>query len=357
MAFAFLGGGQPIGFALGLVMGGILVDSVGWRFGYYISTALNVLIFVGAFFSLSAPKITESHRRRERLLRDIDWVGITIASICIATLSYVFAMITSSTTTIHNAPNIALLALSTCLIPTFVFWVGRQEKLHRPAVIPNSIWRKTDFTAICITVFLCWAQFNAFGYFVTLFIQDIQHVSALQTSLRFLPLVIVGFGTNMIAGYLMDKVSASVLVRITSLLSAAAPLLFATASPSWTYWAAAFPALCLSPIACDVLFNVSSLVITATFRKNEQALAGGVFTTVSQLGNSIGLAVTAMVASSVTIESASGKKPTEPQAVLNGYRAAFWLCFAAAAVSCVIGSFGLRRSGKVGLKKREQSGI
>ena len=154
----------------------------------------------------------------------------------------------------------------------------------------------------------------------------------------------------MVAGYLMDKVPASLLVLASSLLSAVAPLLFAILSPESKYWAAAFPALCLSPIACDVLFNVSNLVITASFPFTEQALAGGVFTTVSQLGNSIGLAVTAMVASSVAMNTASGKS-ADMVAILEGYRAAFWLCFSAAMLSCIIGSFGLRRSGKVGLKR------
>ena len=350
MAFALLGGGQPIGFALGLVLGGIFVDSIGWRYGYYISCIINALIFVGAFFSTSASPSSENQRRRKRLLQDIDWVGVCLASACIAMLSYVFATLTSSTSTIRHPSNIVILAIAVALMPSFVFWVGRQERLGKPAIIPNSIWRNADFTSICITVFLSWAQFNAFGYFATLFIQDLQHISALQTSLRFLPMVMVGLGTNILAGYLMDKVSASILVLIASLLSAGAPLLYAISSPRWTYWAAAFPAMCLCPIASDVLFNVSNLVITASFKKDKQALAGGVFTTVSQMGNSIGLAMTAMVASTVTMDRARGK-PANPSDVLEGYHAAFWLCFAAAVVSSVIGTFGLRRSGKVGLKR------
>ena len=353
MAFAFLGGGFPLGFALGAVLGGILIDTVGWRFGYYINFAISVLIFVGALFSLPRPISEGSSNRRKRLLHDIDWVGIAIASACIAMLSYVFAMVTSSTSTLRHPPNIALLALSATLMPTFVFWVGRQEKLGRPAVIPNSIWRKTAFTSICITVFLCWAQFNAFGYFATLFIQNIQHISPLQTALRYLPQVICGFATNMLTGYLLDKVSAGILVLIASLLSASAPLLFATASPSWTYWAAAFPAMCLAPVSTDVLFSVSNHVITATFNKKDQALAGGIFATVSQLGNSIGLAMTAMVASLVTMGTDAKGQSVDPAAILKGYRAAFWLCFAGAVVSCTVGGVGLRRSGKVGLKKTE----
>ena len=56
MAFAFLGAGQPLGFALGLVLGGIPVDSIGWRYGYYVSCAINALIFVGAYFSIPLPR-------------------------------------------------------------------------------------------------------------------------------------------------------------------------------------------------------------------------------------------------------------------------------------------------------------
>ena len=352
MAFAFFGGGMPIGFTCGLVLGGFLVDSVGWRFGYYISCALNVLILIGAFFSVPVVKPIGTPHRRQRLMRDIDWVGVATASVCIALLSYVLAMITSSSSTMRNPTNIALLAVSVVLMPSFVFWVGRQEKLGRPALIPNSLWRKTEFTSICISVFLCWAQFNAFGYFVSLFIQDIQHVSASQTSLRFLPMVVVGFITNMVTGYLMDKVSAGILVLIASLLSAGSPLLLAITSTRWIYWVAIFPAMSLSPLASDVLFNVSNHVITSSFKKNQQALAGGVFSTVGQLGNSIGLAITALVASSVTMEAARSEL-ANPLAIVKGYRAAFWLCFSAALVSSLIGAFGLRRSGKVGLKKRE----
>lgn len=250
----------------------------------------------------------------------------------------------------HKPENIVLVAIAGLLVPAFILWVGRQERLGRPAIIPNSVWRKTEFSSICVTVFLTWAMFNAFGYWCTLYLQELQGISAIQTSLRFLPLVVVGFLTNLAAGLLVDKVHAAVLVVVGCIFSAASPLLFAVLSPNWIYWAAAFPAMCFSPISSDLLFNVSNLVITATFASDGQALAGGVFNTVTQLGNSVGLAVTAVLASAVQ-KSAMERGETEDEARLTGYRAAFWLCFAAAVVSCFTASFGLRKSGKVGLKK------
>lgn len=69
---------------------------------------------------------------------------------------------------IKHPANIALLSLAIALMPCFVLWVGRQEKLARPAIVPNSLWMRAEFTSVCIAVFLTWAMFNAFGYFVTL---------------------------------------------------------------------------------------------------------------------------------------------------------------------------------------------
>jgi predicted MFS family arabinose efflux permease len=162
-------------------------------------------------------------------------------------------------------------------------------------------------------------------------------------------MVTMGFATNILTGFLVDKLPASILVLVASLLSAVSPAVYATLSPRSPYWVAAFPAMCLSPVSTD-LFNVSNLVITANFRSNEQALARGVFNTISQLGNSIGLAVTSMIASSVTMEAKKGNSANS-QSALDGYRAAFWMCFAAAIVSCLVSSVGLRKSGEVGLKR------
>lgn len=89
IAFGSLGGGQPVGFALGLVLGGVLVDSIGWRYGYYLALIFNALIFCAAVFTL--PKSRSQPNRWHRVLHDLDWVGAVTASTSLGVLSYVFA--------------------------------------------------------------------------------------------------------------------------------------------------------------------------------------------------------------------------------------------------------------------------
>lgn len=96
-----------------------------------------------------------------------------------------------------------------------------------------------------------------------------------------------------------------------------------------------------------VLFTVSNLVISDAFPPEVQSLAGGVFNEVSQFGNSVGLAVTAAIAASITDRSAS--ESTE-DALMKGYRAAFWTIFAGTAVVVIVSAYGLRHGGFVGKK-------
>jgi Na+/melibiose symporter-like transporter len=160
-------------------------------------------------------------------------------------------MITSDYMNIKSALNITLLCLSALLLPAFVLWAARQERLGKPVLIPNSLWRKPSFTATCVMVFFTWAVFNAFQYLSTLWFQRVLGVSSLQTSIRFLPMVIVGAGTNVFTGYLVDKVAVGNLVFISAVVSSAAPLLMAIGPADWSYWRATFPAMLLSPVHAD----------------------------------------------------------------------------------------------------------
>ena len=78
-----------------------------------------------------------------------------------------------------------------------------------------------------------------------------------------------------------------------------------------------------------------------------QSLAGGVFNEVCQFGNAVGLAVTAAIASSVSAHSGISEGT---DALMRGYRAAFWTIFAAAVMLLPVSWFGLKKSGLVGKK-------
>ncbi|KAF2802029.1 uncharacterized protein BDZ99DRAFT_429276 [Mytilinidion resinicola] len=351
IAFASMGGGQPIGFSLGLTLGGVLSDSIGWRWGFYIAAIINTVIFGLAVYGLPRNIDSQEPITWTRLSSDIDWIGALISSASLAMLSYAFASITGNASNIRHAPTLLTLLTSLALIPLFIFWVGRQERLHRPAIIPNSLWRNRTFTSICLAVFLTWGAFNAVESMLTLFFQYVQRISPIQTSIRFLPAPVSGALSNIVMGLVVHRVRADWAVAAGTAIACVSPLLMALADPAWSYWAVEFVAVLLSPVGADVLFTISNLLITSVFPAKTQALAGGVFNTVAQIGKSVGLATSAVVASSVTARAGFVEEGERPRALMVGYRATFWYCFGLCLATLLVALVGLRKIGRVGVKR------
>jgi MFS family permease len=87
---AILGAAQPLGFSAGLFLGGVLVDSIGWRWGWYIASILSTIVFGVVFRAVPRQKQMSPDTWR-RLACGIDWIGALIASACLGLLSYVLA--------------------------------------------------------------------------------------------------------------------------------------------------------------------------------------------------------------------------------------------------------------------------
>ncbi|KAE8420608.1 major facilitator superfamily domain-containing protein [Aspergillus pseudocaelatus] len=350
IGFACLGLGQPFGFSVGLVLGGLFqATSLKWRFGYYLCAGVTMGLAVVNFFKL--PKDSERQPFTfERLRREIDWMGIFLSSSSLGMISYVFAAITDSPSNIHKAENIALLCVAAVMMPAFLGWMSWREKIGKSALIPNSLWQNTAFSSICIMVLFSWAVLNGMETILSLFFQEVQDLPAIQAALRFLPSIIIGIILNLGTGLLVHRLHANYLVLVTSVLSAGSPLLMAIIDPEWSWWYCAFWAMLLGPLSADVIFTVANLIITDAFTPKTQGLAGAVFNVVAQFGTSIGLTIFAIISAGVT-QGSSYENKKSPEALMLGYRAVFWTCFGLMMAACCFGSWGLRKVGKVGLKR------
>ncbi|WQF81085.1 Putative major facilitator superfamily, MFS transporter superfamily [Colletotrichum destructivum] len=348
-AFASMGGGQPIGFSIGLSIGGVFTDTIGWRWGFHIAAIINTVIFLVALKwlpGLGSREAVTWHRFRT----EVDWIGAFLASGFLSMISYVLAVITDSTHEMEKAENIALLVISASLAGAFVAWVERQERLGRPAIIPNSLWKNRSFSSICLSVFMVWGAFNATEQLSSFYLQYVQRLSATNTSVRFLPAPMGGVLASIVAGLVVHRVRADLAILVAVALSSLSSVLMAVADPAWSYWLCVFWAMLMNAIGADMLFTISNLLITSLFPARTQGVAGGVYNTIAQIGKSVGLASSGAIASAVTARSGVANKAS-PAALLEGYRASYWYCLGLYGATLVVTVWGLRKIGKVGVKK------
>ncbi|OJJ50316.1 hypothetical protein ASPZODRAFT_57848 [Penicilliopsis zonata CBS 506.65] len=347
IAVGCFGLGQPLGFSVGLVLGGLFeATAPGWRVGYYLTAGLAFILSLVNLVNLPST-LQRAPWSWQRFRAEIDWVGLLLSSGCLGLFSYVCSAITSDTAAIKKPQIIALLALAGALAPMFLFWMNRQEKHGRPALIPNSIWQNKAFTSICLVVLLSWAVLNGMETFLSLFFQEVQDLPPIQAAIRFFPNIIIGIILNFGTGVFVDRLRADHLVIVTSLLSAGSPLLMALIQAHWSWWSCAFWAVLISPLSADVIFTVANLLISDLFTPTTQGLASAVFNTVAQFGTSIGLTVFAILSASVTKQSKYENKAS-PEALMQGYRAVFWMSFGMMICGCGVSAWGLRKIGKVG---------
>lgn len=379
LAFACTGLGQVLGYFVGLLFGGVFIDTVGWRVGWYVVSGVLCGLWVGGWWlmprrdhrGVGGGDNTSWAAMGRELRKKVDWVGAGLGSASLALLAYVLVQLSNSESAIKAPGIVAMLGVSLGLMPVFGWWMHFAEKKGYPVLIPNRLWKQPAFVGVCVMMVLSYAVMQTMELFCTLFFQHVQGLSAMQSSVRMVPAMVVATALVLMTGMFIHKLPPVYLVLPTSLLCAGAPLLMALNRPDWPYWYAAFPAQMLQPVgisvtshslqmstvnanrkqmSADVLFSVGIIVVSEVFPDDTQALAGSVFNTAGQFGISIGLALIGIVSETFTQRSPHPDKKG-PAALADGYRAAFWTAFGWMLLICVVALMSLRKVERVGVKR------
>lgn len=92
IAFATWGLSQPLGFSFGLVLGGLLVETIGWRAGWFLYGGLTMVLFVLGLWAL--PRGFSGVAKGDmwkQLKTKVDWLGAGLASAAMTFASYLCA--------------------------------------------------------------------------------------------------------------------------------------------------------------------------------------------------------------------------------------------------------------------------
>ncbi|KAJ7607813.1 major facilitator superfamily [Mycena polygramma] len=364
-AFGVLGAGQPLGYILGLVLGGLLSQSKAtWRAIFYVQAALGALfvllgiIYLPRFSSSSSSPNSPNSSSKRLYDKGLDWGGALLSTAGIGLLTYSLAASATAPHGFRTPLIIALLVGSIVLLG--VFWAVEvwRENRGKSVLMPPSIWRhpRARMPATIGMVFFAWWNFNTLLYLCALYYQQVHLLSPLQTSLRFLPSIITGVATNLAGGWLMNRVAGLPLILGAVTMNMVAALLFSLMEVNSDFWRISLWVMILLAGA-DLVYPAGTLQVSSAFDNDSKSLAGGIFTVATRLGASIGMAVTTSITTSVSSTyhaSHPDLSPTAPEVLLVGFRAGAWSLFAAAAVSFFIALVGLRGIGIIGFEQEEE---
>jgi hypothetical protein len=205
--------------------------------------------------------------------------------------------------------------------------------------------------------------------------QDYKMLSSIQTTIRYLPLGIVGSKylihfllilltpqvcTTFGSGYLLSRVRGNYILLFGLGSACIANLLFAVPiPPSTNDFAYGFPAMSLMAFGADTCYPCLGLFTTQSLPREDQGVAGAIFQTFGAIGRAIFLPVSSAIQASAQSRKVRNGA-SESEAFLQGLRAVEWFCVGCMVASVLMTAIGLRNIGKIGLLKKlgtVQSGI
>ncbi|CAO3690966.1 unnamed protein product [Umbelopsis ramanniana] len=279
IALGTFGGCGPVGFVLGLVIGGALLFTIGWRWIFYISTICSFIMFVVAF--LYVPDF-----RHECSTEKIDVPGFFLV-----TSGFILLIYALSDGQWHLARGPATLVIGVALIGAFLLW---QFKSSHPLVHP-SWWLRRNFAAAFAIGGLQYAQFMGYIYVTTLMFQDAFGYTAIQTALYYLPMSLVAFVIGNSVGYITPHIGVHALLIIGSVICLGACIGTLFYSYELGFWKLIFPMHILYGASLPLLYVGGQNAMIAAASPSEAGTLGAIYNTSCQLGASIGAAIMAAV--------------------------------------------------------------
>ncbi|KAJ5777388.1 major facilitator superfamily-domain-containing protein [Penicillium odoratum] len=315
-----------VGFGAGLIFGGFLTSSLGWRYLFYLIPIIPGSLGILGVFVL--PQDREVTKEREKM----DYLGAVLSTIGLILLQFVLS--SGGRYGWGNPFIIVILILAVGILVGFVMY----EKYITNPLMPLSLWTIPNFAGLWIAGFTCYGSYQNIIYYIVLMAQKVDGLSAGDTAIRLLPMGAIGFVASLGTGKLLEYMNAKYCLIAGLVLSVLAAVPSAvTATQTENFWVNTLATSLISISAVSFIFVTTSTTILTSVPVEVKSLCGGMLNTAFQIGSGVALAISAATTSAVDIEKEHGL----PQQYSTG----LWCSTGFAGLGLIIGIFAVRRKG------------
>jgi EmrB/QacA subfamily drug resistance transporter len=309
--------------ALGPVIGGVLVDSVGWRGVFWVNIPFGI-----AALALTARYVPES---RAATRRSLDPFGQILVLLALVTVSY--GIIEGPDLGWSSALIVACFAVAVVAITVLLAWSRRVAE----PLIDLRFFRSLPFSGAALTAVTGMTAFAGFLFLITLYLQEVRGYSALTAGLCLVPMALLMAVSAPLCGRFIAAHGTRIPLVIagTGITAGGVLLAFLTAaSPVWY--------LLLSCMVLGLGMGWVNAPITnnavAGMPRARAGTAAGIASTGRHVGSSLGVAVMGSVL-------AAGLHGSIASGFASATRPAWWIV---AAMGASVLALALVTTGRAG---------
>lgn len=303
------------GGAFGLLLGGLLTDTLSWEWNFFVNVPVGV-----AAFLLAARYVPESYA--ENRPDTVDVAGAV--SVTGGLLVLVYAIVKAQDFGWGSARTLGLFAAAIALLAAFV----AIERRSKAPLIRLGIFRVRSLTGANSVLLLVASGMFAMFFFASLYVQELLHYSPLRAGVAFLPVtagIMVGAGLSQ---QLIKRVGVRSVAIAGMSIATVGMVLLTGVSAHGSYAADLLPGLLPVAVGMGLTFVPITLIATTNVEAEDAGLASGLFNTAQQVGGALGLAILSTLAADKTESVLGGLgHPPSPadsaSALTEGFQVAF----------------------------------
>jgi EmrB/QacA subfamily drug resistance transporter len=330
-ALGILGAIAGSGAAIGVLLGGVLTEYIGWEWIFFV----NVPIGVGTLF-LVQRIVRES--RIEGLTRHFDAFGA--ASVTASLMLLVYGLTQAPNKGWGSGQTIGVLIASVVLMAVFLF----VEDRSRSPLMPLGFFRKRTPTGANIVGFGLGTMVFGMFFLLSLYQQQVLGFSALKTGVGYLAVALTAVVASGAAQASVTRIGVKPALAFGLALIGGGLLYLTQISVDGSYVADLLPAFLMIGVGLGFAFVPVSIAALSGIESQEAGLASGLINTSQQIGGALGVAILTTVATSrIDSLTPAGADFPSTSALTSGYSLAFWVAAAFAGVSVIATLLALRR--------------
>ncbi|MGW0943440.1 MFS transporter [Streptomyces sp. NPDC002623] len=320
-----------ISMAAGPLLGGLLVETVGWRSIFWLNLPVGLVALLATLRYVPESRAPKARRP--------DPVGQLLVIVLFGSLTY--AIIEAPEAGLTTSGPFAAVALAALI------GLLRYEPRRAEPLIDLRFFRSVPFSGATVVAISAFAALGGFLFLSTLYLQNVRGLDALHAGLWMLPMAVPTFLCAPLSGRLLGTRGPRLPLLIAGVAMTASGLLFAAFDAQTSD-----VTLFLGYVLFGVGFGFVNAPITNTavsgMPRSQAGVAAAVASTSRQLGQTLGVAVIgAVLAAGV---STSSYRETFASAAVPGW----WILTGCGAVVLVLGAVTTGRWAKATAERTAQ---
>ena len=275
-AFGVYAAVSGAGAAIGLIMGGVLVDWLSWRWVLFVNAPIGIAL------AIATPYVIPKSERGDGRFALADALTSTIG---MAALVYGFIHAADPQHGWGDRTTIISFVIAALMLIAFVLIEARSEQPLLPLRLFENRTRVGAYVVMLITGAAVFAMF----YFLTQFVQNVIGFSPLKAGFAFLPVSATIVVVAQIASRLVARVEARVLISTGAISAAVGLYLLSQLSVHSSYVAGVLPSLLLIATGMGLVFVPITLAAVTGVERQDSGVASAMLNVGQQVGGTIGL--------------------------------------------------------------------